>query len=148
MNNKLTIAAVSVALVPHMFPKAAPFLQKAIDKAPNDLSLESVKQDLLSGNSMMVTISDGEDIVAVNTLTVSTYPTGHKVLYIPITGGERMDEWLDRFMELVHAVARDYECDEIRGMACRKGWLRALKDHDWYDIHMIIGCKVKPAKEI
>ena len=84
---------------------------------------------------------------AVNILETSVFETGHKALFIPITGGDRMDEWLDRFMDLAHDYARKLGCDELRGMACRKGWLRALKDHDWYELHTVIGCKVKPPEE-
>jgi len=141
---ELVISAVPVNLVEHMFPKAMPHLERVIAKAPNDISLETIKAQLLKGNTMLVTISDGADVVAVNVLEKATYDTGHKVLYIPITGGDRMDEWLDRFMDLAHAIARDLGCAELRGMACRKGWLKALEKHDWYHVHEVIGCKVKP----
>lgn len=91
----------------------------------------------------MVTISDGADVIAVNILNTHIFPTGHRVLYIPITGGERMNEWLDDFMDLAHKIAISFNCVEIRGMSCRKGWLKALKKHNWYSLHEVIGCKVK-----
>lgn len=146
--NKLTIAAVPVNLVEHMFPKAAPHLQRVVDKAPNDISLETIKANLMKGDTMLITISDGIDVVAVNVLQVHVMETGYRVLYIPITGGIRMEEWLDDFMEIAHALARDFKCDELRGMACRKGWLRALNDQGWYPIHEVIGCKVKQKSEV
>lgn len=139
----IKIAAIPVNLVELIFPKAIPHLERVVEKAPNDVNIDTIKQALLSGSTMMVTISEGDQVIAVNILEATTYPTGHKVLYIPNTGGDRMDEWLDRFMEIAHAIAQDLGCDELRGMACRKGWLRALKEHDWYPIHEVIGCRVK-----
>ncbi|MCK4710642.1 MAG: hypothetical protein KAU21_18655 [Gammaproteobacteria bacterium] len=143
----LIISAVPVTLVEFMFPRATHHLERVIAKAPNDINLETIKSDLLKGNKMLVVILDGDDVIAVNVLEKAVYDTGHAVLYIPITGGDRMDEWLERFMNFAHGVARDLKCDELRGMACRKGWLKALEKHDWYDIHQVIGCKVKSLEE-
>ena len=148
MSNGIIIAAVPVNLVELVFPKAAPHLERVIEKAPNDINLTTIKEKLMLGQTMLVTISEGEEIIAVNIVEATTYETGHKVLFIPITGGDRMDEWLDRFMELAHTIARDLGCHEMRGMACRKSWLRVLNSngHDWYHVHDVIGCKVKPLK--
>lgn len=136
-----------MTLVNVVFPKAKPHLERVIARAPDEISLETIKAKLVSGNSMMVVVCDGDDVIAVNILEKTTFETGHAALFIPITGGERMDEWLDRFMNLAHAIARDLGCGELRGMACRKGWLKALEKHDWYHVHEVIGCKVKPLQE-
>jgi len=146
----LIIAPIPVTLVDFVFPKAAPHLERVIARAPRDINLESIKKKLLEGKTMLVAVLDEDQVVAVNILEVSEYETGHRVMYIPITGGDRMDEWLDRFMAIAHAIAIDHKCDELRGMACRKGWLRALNKagHEWYHVHEVIGCKVKrPTKE-
>lgn len=145
--SNLIITPVAPALVNIVYPKAIPHLQRVVDKAPDEISIDTIKAKLLKGDAMMVVIVDGEDVIAVNILETSVFETGHKALFIPITGGDRMDEWLDRFMELAHAMARDLGCDELRGMACRKGWFRALEKHDWYQLHTVIGCKVKPLEE-
>ena len=147
--SNIIIAAVPVPMIELIFPKAIPHLERVIEKAPDDVDLESLKKNLMNGESMLITISEGEDVIAVNVLEVTTYPTGHKVLFIPNTGGDRMDEWLDRFMEIAHAIAQDLGCHELRGMACRKSWLRVLnsKGHDWYHVHEVIGCKVLSLEE-
>lgn len=145
--NNLIIAAVPLTMVEFIYPKCEEHIQKVVEKAPNEITVETVKERLLKGESQLVAILDKDEVVAVNVLQVSTMETGFKVLYIPITGGARMDEWLGRFMEIAHGIARDLECDELRGLACRKGWLRALKDEDWYPIHEVIGCKVKKLQE-
>lgn len=143
--SELIISAVPVTLVEHLFPKAVPCLERVINKAPNDINLETIKKNLLNGNQMLVTISDGADVIAVNVLEKAVYATGHTVLYIPITGGDRMDEWLVRFLDIANAIALDLDCEEMRGNACRAGWLKALNktDYEWYGVHEVIGCKVK-----
>ena len=147
--SNLVIAPIPPTLVEFIFPKCAPHLLRVIEKAPEDINLATIKQKLIEGKTMMVCVLDRDQVIAVNILETAVYETGHKVLYIPITGGDRMDEWLDRFMRIAHTVARDQNCDELRGMACRKGWLRALNKagHDWYHVHEVIGCKVKPLEQ-
>ena len=145
--SKLKIAAVPIELLDHIFPKCIVHLEKVIKKAPDDLCIEGIKKDLYNGDSLLVIVSDMSEVVAVNVCTATTYDTGHKVMFIPITGGERMEEWLDDFMNIAQALAKDFQCHEIRGMACRKGWLKVLEKHNWYPIHTVIGCKVNYEEE-
>lgn len=148
-NNELIIAAVPVTLVQVIYPMCVDHIQKVVDKAPTDISVDTILDGLLSGDRMLVTISDGPEIIAVNVLQLEVMETGYRVLYIPITGGERMDEWLERFLSFAANVGRDLKCEELRGLACRKGWLRALNktEQEWYPIHEVIGCKIIPLQE-
>ena len=139
----LVIAAVPITLIKLIFPMCVDHLQRAVDKAPNDISIETIEQRLLSGEIMLITVSDNDDVIAANIVEKEKYATGHAVLYVSIVGGDRMSEWMDRFLNICHALARDYKCDELRGMACRKGWLKALKNQGWYRLHEVVGCKVK-----
>lgn len=143
----LIICPVPPNLIDVVWEKCQPHLELVVALAQDEITIETVRAELKKGDAMLVTISDGEDVIAVNTLKTQVFETGHKVLFIPNTGGSRMDEWLDRFLDMAHAIARDLQCHELRGMACRKGWIRALKPHDWYELHAVIGCKVKPAEE-
>ena len=145
--SELTIAAVPITLLDHMLPKSISHIEKVINKAPLDLSLDSLKKDLYSGTSMLITISDKDEVIAVNIVSADEMPTGHRVLWIPVTGGDRMDEWLERFLSLAHQIARDLNCQELRGIPCRTGWMRILKKQNWYPIHEIIGCKVESEVE-
>jgi len=148
--SNLIVGAVPVTMINIIWPMCVEHLERVVAKAPDDISLETIKAGLLNGKSMMITVSEGDQIIAVNTVEQVTYETGHRVLFIPLVGGDRMDEWMERFLDIVHAIARDMNCDELRGMACRKGWLRALTKagQNWYDIHAVVGCKVKQIEEI
>lgn len=139
----MIIAPVPITMLDHIWSKAVPHLQKVVDKSPTELSLETIKKALLSGNQMLITISDGDDVIAVNVLEKVTFATGLSVLNIPITGGARMEEWMERFLNLAHLIAQDLDCTELRGMAVRPGWLKKLKAYDWEPVFTVIRCPVK-----
>jgi len=141
--SKLTIALVPINLLDHMLPKCIDHIKKVVEKAPTDVSLEATINKLRNGDAGLITISDGEEVVAINTLQVETYETGYRVLCIPITGGSRMEEWTDEFLDLVTDLAKEYKCSELRGIACRPGWLRYLKEYGWETVHTIVRCKVE-----
>ena len=139
----IIIAPVPITLLDHVWDKAVPHLEKVIKKSPTELSLETIKDAIIKGDQMLIIISDGSDIIAVNVLEVITYATGLKVMCIPITGGTRMDEWLDRFMKLAHIIAQDLNCTELRGYAVRPGWLKKLKSYGWEPVFTTIRCPVE-----
>ena len=101
--SKLIITAVPIAIVELIWDKCIPHLERVIKRAPNEIDLTSIKARLLRGNTMMVTVSEGQTIVAVNVLEVCTYGTGYKALFIPIIGGNRLAEWQDDFLKIAHA---------------------------------------------
>ncbi len=141
--NDLIIAPVPITMVDLIWEKCTSCLELVIAKSPNEISLETIKASLLKGDAMMVTISDGDDIIAVNIVETYTFATGYKILIIPITGGTRMSEWQERFLNLMHIIAKDLDCKELRGLAVRKGWLRYLKKYGWEPVSTIVSCPVE-----
>ena len=139
---KLIVSAVPITLVEIIWPKCVPHLQKVVNEAPNDLTIDGLKKSLLEGNSMLLVVADGAKVVAASTIFHETYDTGHKALIISTIGGDRLSDWTDRYIEIVNALAIDFNCDEIRGLACRDGWLRTLKKRGWYKVHEVVGMKV------
>lgn len=139
----LIIAMVPPTMVEFIWPKCLPLLELVAEKAPNDISIDSIHENLLAGEILLAAILDGDEVVAVNTMEVQTMDSGNKILYIPITGGSRMDEWLERFLEIAHGIAKVHNCIELRGLAVRKGWLKKLSSHGWEEHFVTIKCKVK-----
>jgi len=140
---ELTIGACPPNLIGLLWDQVEALILDVVEKAPDDISVSHTKKQLEAGEVLLVTISDGAELVAINVLNVSTLDTGLKVLYIPITSGTRMDEWLDDFMVVAHQMAKDYECTQIRGLSVRKGWLKKLEDHHWSECFTTIKCDVK-----
>lgn len=143
MSNKYAISVVPKPLLGVVWPLCIEHIQKAVDKAPEEVSVESTEKKLLLGNALLVAVSEGPDVVAANTLEVCTYDTGHKALFIPIVGGTGWDEWGHDFLVLAKCIAKDYGCTELRGMSVRPGWLRKLNKEGWEEVHTIIKCKIE-----
>lgn len=142
MDDELIIGAVPATMVELIWDKVFPLLKMAADKAPDDVELGIVKEHLIKGTQMLVTISRGSDIIALHTLDMRTLDTGIKVLFIPITAGTEMELWLDDFLEIATAIAKDYGCTELRGLAAREGWLRKLKPYGWEEVFTTIRYKI------
>ena len=140
---ELNISAVPPTLIDVIYPMCEYQICRVIDRASNDITSEGIKNKLKRGESMLIVICDDDEIIAVNILEVTEFETGHRALYIPITAGERMSEWLDDFLKMAMDIAKDLKCNELRGISCRPGWIKALKSHGWYNINTIIGCKVE-----
>ena len=140
--SELDIVVVTADRINEVWPQVKPLMERVVKKAPDDMSIYKTRTRLYEGLTLLVTISEGSKIVAINTLTVETLDSGMKILCIPITSGDRMDEWLERFLEVARAIARDHGCEELRGLSVRKGWMKVLAEHGWKESHVIIKCKV------
>lgn len=138
----LVIAAIPASMVPMLWEKLVKHIEVPVSMSHNESTVEFIYEQLVTGQMLAVTVSDGTDIEAVNILEVREFCTGLRTLYIPFVAGHRMDEWMDRFLDIAKAIAKDLNCTELRGIAVRKGWLRKLKDYGWEDISTIIKCEV------
>ena len=137
------VALVPRTMVEYVWDECTPFLEMVLAKAPEDIGLDKVYNRCLSGDTMLVIITDGSEIIAVNTLEVRELDSGNKILFLPIIGGSRTEEWQDRFIDLAHEIARHHDCIELRGMAVRKAWLRKLSRYGFEEHFVTLKCKVK-----
>jgi len=145
--SNITIAAVPQTLIEVIWDRVEELLQRVVNVSHGELTLELIKKNLIKGDYLLITIAKGKDIIAVNILEIRTFQSGIKALYIPITGGDDLDEWMPRFLELAEGIARDYRCTEMRGLAVRAGWLRKLKPYGWEPVHTVIRCPVEYGNE-
>lgn len=138
----LIVGAIPANAIDLLWDKVLPFVKMVEEKAPYDIDIGIVKERLQMGQTMLITISRGSDIVAINIVDVKMLDTGVKALFIPITAGGEMDLWLDKFMDIAIAIAKDYGCSELRGLASRDGWLRKLKPYGWEPVFTTIRCDI------
>ena len=138
----MRISLIPPNLIEVVWPQCEPLIQRVIDKVPDDITMRVTKDTLDTNEAMLVVISEGSTVIALNTLMVETLESGRRVLYIPITTGDRMEEWMGDFLEFATAMAKDLNCYELRGLAIRSGWLRKLKKYGWEESHVIIRCKL------
>jgi hypothetical protein len=139
-HSMITFSIVPPALIPVIWEKIQPYLKPVADVSSGDLTEESIFKDMRNGENVVVVIIDDYRIIGVNTLQVHTFNSGLKCLYIPIIGGERIDEWGEEFFCMCKEIAKQNGCTELRGMAARGGWLRKLKQHDlhWQSCYEVI----------
>lgn len=140
--DKYLIAVVPMTMIELVWAKVIPHLQRVVDVAHGEITLETVKNRLISGKSLLVTISQGDQIIAINTLELRVMDSGLRAMFIPITGGDDLDGWMPQFLVMANAIAKDYQCTELRGLSVRAGWMKKLSVFGWENVHMVIRCPV------
>lgn len=140
--NDYIISAIPVTLIDVVWPQVEPLLMMPIDVSHGECDIEVIYQQLKNGNILLLTVSDGPDIIAVMTLEVRVFDSGLRTLYVPLIGGTDMEKWLSRAMSIVKAIAKDFDCTELRGVAVRKGWLRVLKNAGWEEVSTTVKCHI------
>lgn len=132
------VAPVPITLVNVLWPQMVPHLQRVVNVANGEISLQSIKTSLLLGQSMIMAICKNEEIVAVVTAEKRTFESGKSALFLPIVGGDELDCWMHQVLELSKLIAKDLGCDVIRGLGARKGWIRKLKDEGWIEAYSVL----------
>ena len=125
-----------------IWDQVEPLIQLVKEKAPDDIDINTIYNDLKNCEKLLVIVSRGSKIIAVNVLEIRTLDTGIKFLSIPIIGGSELDDWAEDFMKIAIAVAKDFGCTELRGFAVRKGWLTKLKPFGWEEMFTTLRCKI------
>ncbi len=138
----LTIAAVPCTMIDLIWDKVEPLLQLVVNKSPEDIVAEVTKRELIKGNLLLITVSRGDELIAINVLDIRTLDSGIKALYICIVAGSEMELWIDDTLEYILAIAKNHNCVEMRGFAVRNGWIRKLKPYGWEELFVTLRYKV------
>lgn len=128
------IAAIPPTLIDVVWSECVKYVQDVVDVSHDEITVDSVKQRCLDGHSLLLIVSRQGEIIAVNLLELRTFDSGIKALYVPVVGGTDMDIWMDQFLDVVKAIAKDFGCRELRGLAARPGWVRKLKSRGWEEV--------------
>lgn len=131
-------SALPVNLLDVLWDKIYPLLQKPVDVSSGEVTMESIKARIRSGDVLLILVSREELLVAVVTVEIRTFESGLRTLQLPLIGGSEMNEWFDKMLDTVKAIARDKGCQEIRGMSVRKGWMRILEKHGFKEISTVL----------
>ena len=122
--------AIPPLLIPVLWDKFSDYLKPVVEVSSDELTLESIKQHMKDNKCSTILVLEDDKILGVCTTEVHAFDSGLKALYVPIIGGIRIDEWGIDFFKLCEEFARTIGCTEIRGHACRQGWLRKLARHN------------------
>lgn len=143
--SKYKIAALPVTSIDYHWSELEPIIESVVCHSHGEATTEVAKVQMMLGNLLTLIVCEETSIIAVALLEVRTFDTGVKALHIPVFGGKDMEAWADDMMEVLHAIARDFGCAQLRGVGARKGWIRRLqhKDYGWKELNVTIGCDVK-----
>jgi len=136
-----TISVVPSTMIDLIWDKAKPHLEKVSDKS-DDFTIESTYNRLINGDSMLLTVSRGAEVIAVNTVHIEVLSSGIKTLYIGLVGGDELDIWSKRMLQFIETIAKDYGCTELRGMVVRKGWLKKMQPYGWSEAFTTVRYKI------
>jgi hypothetical protein len=143
VNDKYSLAAVPANMIDIIWDKVEPVLDRVVKVSNRELTLDGIKGRCINGKNLLVTVCAGKEIIAVVVLDVVEFESGLRALYIPVVGGENMNEWLADSFEVAKAIAKDFNCTEVRGLSVRKGWMRVLTKMNWQVITTVISCPVE-----
>ena len=139
---EVTIGAIPAAEVGLVWEKVAPHLQRVVDNAHGDLTLLALRNRILKGDTQLLVAARGDKVLAAFTAEVRTMDSDKRVLMVPCVGGDEMDSWLGLLNETVIQMAKEWCCDEIRGIG-RPGWVRGLRKYGWKPAMSIVTLEMK-----
>ena len=108
-------------------------LQKSCKRSNGRSTPKDVFYDCLNKKATLWIIFDKADldIVGCAITQISQYPTGKKMLNIDHVTGKKMDEWIDRGLEVIYSWAKTNNCQGIEGVGREGFWNWIKKREDW-----------------
>ena len=142
-DSKLIIDVIPTDMVWAVWASCIPHIKKVVHESKGMVSMGVTLSKLASGVAVLVVVKDGADVVACNVVEPRVLGDGTRALYISITGGSRMSEWMDAADDAFHNIAKVLNCTELRGMSIRDGWMRVLKKRGWEEVYTEVRCKIE-----
>lgn len=132
---------VRVSLVPPegvegLWGKVGHLLKKATDMSGGRYRLKDLKAKLISGEfQLWVVYDEGLSMLAAITSTFTEYPQ-YRVLHGQFLGGDRLEEWRDKFCALFDRWGRDNHCKKVE-FTGRAGWAKRLAPCGYREIFRV-----------
>ena len=132
------MAELQITLIPHwevkhVWDKVSRMLKLATDQSQGRYNLSDVKAKLEANEfQLWVIFEEPFEVVAAVTSSFATYPQCH-CLCGQFLGGDRMDEWKDKFCVLFDSWGRDNKCDIVE-FTGRAGWGKVLAPNGYREV--------------
>lgn len=140
-DSQISIAAVKPIMLDLVWPIVSPLIEKAIHHSNGELSVDTIKEQVLSGALLLLTVADGDGVIAALTLEKRNFPTGKTIVNIVTAGGSNMDIWMDKVLEAIEKVTEEMGCDELY-IVGRAGWQKALQKKGFTVSHTVLTKKL------
>ena len=117
----MRLARVDRADIPDLWPTIAPLLEIALERAPSELTINTLLTRVMEGRVTIYVIYDEGNSVAV--FAAGMQPDGAAEIFV--LAGDRVNDWVveaaDQFSRLVGMMGAS-----VLRMGGRKGWLKPL----------------------
>lgn len=109
------------------------FIQKSSNRSNGRIRPQDVLNDLLNNGSQLWIIFDtgSFDIIGVQITLFNYYPTGKKMLNLEHTSGKKMQDWIEKGLEVVTKYAKDTGCHGLEGMGRHGQWNWVKNKKGW-----------------
>lgn len=115
---------------------AKPLLQKAIDRADGEYTIEWLYNSLKEVTRNLWVVFKGGVMIAAITTRIDEYPSGIKIGCIDFAGGSDFKDW-KMFTDYIENLFFDLGCSKLE-IAGRLGWLRLHTDKGFKPIYHVL----------
>ena len=142
IKDELLISAVSVDMIPIMWPIVFGMLEEAVDHSNGELDMETIFTKMVKQEMILVVISEDTDVIAAIALERRNFDSGKRILNVTLAGGTDMNKWVDQLDRTLVELAKEHKCDDIYIIG-RRGWVKVLKSRGYGIIHTVVGKQVE-----
>ena len=141
IKDKVLISAITPKMIPLVWHSVSHMIQMAIEHSNDELDLCDIKERLENNDMLLLTVSEGDNIVAALTVEKRDFASGKSILNITTAGGADLHLWMNEIDRVTEDLAKEHGCSEIY-IVGRPGWMRMLKDIGYGKIHTVVSKKI------
>tara|TARA_B100000963_G_C22456660_1_gene593692 strand:- start:334 stop:783 length:450 start_codon:yes stop_codon:yes gene_type:complete len=119
--------------IEEFLPKIISIIKPAIDKSQRNVSMDDVKEDIMTTRSLMWAVYIGDTLSAAFTTSIAEHPQ-RRTLFIEFMGGVAMAVWMRAALRVLKELAKKSKLDGIEAHG-RIGFSKMAKEHGFKEMH-------------
>tara|TARA_R110000851_G_scaffold192127_1_gene342655 strand:+ start:103 stop:531 length:429 start_codon:yes stop_codon:yes gene_type:complete len=132
------IAGITSDRIDDVWDRCSKFIEMGINHSQCELSTMDYYDRLVNQEMQLWVVYDEEkQIKCALTTEVIEYPR-KKVCRIVSLGGRNLDEWVERWLDILERWAEENDCDSIETY-CRKGFIKKLEKFGYTNTYTVLG---------
>ena len=132
------IAGITSDRIDDVWDRCSKFIEMGINHSQCELSTMDYYDRLVNQEMQLWVVYDEEkQIKCALTTEVIEYPR-KKVCRIVSLGGRNLDEWVERWLDILERWAEENDCDSIETY-CRKGFIKKLEKFGYSNTYVVLG---------
>ena len=132
------IAGITSDKIDDVWDRCSKFIEMGINHSQCELSTIDYYDRLVNQEMQLWVVYDEEkQIKCALTTEVIEYPR-KKVCRIVSLGGRNLDEWVERWLDILERWAEENDCDSIETY-CRKGFIKKLEKFGYTNTYTVLG---------